>query len=81
MTSSLRMQAVRATFFGLPAARSRWQKSRMTGLKRLATIAPMYRTARSRAHPPQICLLPRSVSLLRLDVGFPVVCFLNVPVR
>ena len=24
MTSSLRMQAVRATFFGLPAVRSRW---------------------------------------------------------
>ena len=24
MTSSLRMQAVRATFFGLPTARSRW---------------------------------------------------------
>ena len=32
MTSSLRMHATSATFFGLPAASSFWQKSRMTGL-------------------------------------------------
>ena len=41
MVSSLRMQATKATFFVLPAASSRWQKSRMTGLKRVAVRDPM----------------------------------------
>ena len=35
ITSSFRIQAVRATFFGLPAASSRWY------MKRLAVNAPM----------------------------------------
>ena len=62
----MRMQAVRASFLGFPAASSRWWKSRMTGLKRLATNALMYRGARTRARPPQTVRLPRRVPLSRL---------------
>ena len=39
------MQAVRATFFGLPAASNRWQKGRNTEFQRLATrVSPCVAT-------------------------------------
>ena len=43
----------------------------MTGLHRLATNAPMYRTARTRARPPQTVRLPRRVPLSRLKGATP----------
>ena len=44
MVSSFRMQAVMVSLEGLPAARSRWAKGRITGLQRIAA-----RVARSAA--------------------------------
>jgi hypothetical protein len=45
MVSSLRMQAVMASLKGLPAALSRSNMARMTGLQRVATLAlPRYRS-------------------------------------
>jgi hypothetical protein len=58
------VQAMSATFFGLPAARRRRSNARMTGFRRVATSVPMYRTARTGARPPQI-RLPRRVPLSR----------------
>ena len=43
----------------------------MTGLKRLATSAPMYRTARIPVRPPQTRLFPRTVPLSRLKGATP----------
>ena len=43
----------------------------MRGLKWLATNAPMYRAARTRARPPQTVRLPRSVPLSRLKGATP----------
>ena len=43
----------------------------MTGLWRLATNAPMYRTARTRARPPQTVRFPRRVPLSRLKGATP----------
>ena len=66
MVSSLRMQAVRATFLVLPAAKRRVYKAWRTGLRRLPTRAAMYKAARTVARPPQIVRLPRMVPLSRL---------------
>ena len=66
MVSSLRMQAVRATFLVLPAARRRVYRACRTGLRRLPTRAAIYKAARTVARPPQIVRLPRSVPLSRL---------------
>ena len=41
MVNSLRIHAVSATFFGLPADTRRLYKARITGLYLLATSAPM----------------------------------------
>ena len=38
----------------------------MTGLKRLGTIAPIYRAVRTLARPPQTVRFPRRVPLSRL---------------
>jgi hypothetical protein len=48
-----------------PAARRRWENARMTGLKRAATSAPIERTARICARPPQTVRFPRNVPLSR----------------
>ena len=45
MVSSLRIQAVSATLGALPATRSRWQQSRMTGLCLVATSVAKYSAA------------------------------------
>ncbi len=71
MVSSLRMQAVMASFFGLPIAKSRWWKPLVTGLWRLPTNIPMYKSARTRARSPQIARLPLRVPLSRLKGATP----------
>ena len=51
------------TFFGLPAANSFWWESRITGLWRLPTNAPIERKARTRERPSRTVRWPRRVQL------------------
>ncbi len=55
------MHAVRAGVLGLPAASGRWQKARIAALRRVATSAAMYGTARPLARPALTVRRPRSV--------------------
>jgi hypothetical protein len=59
IVSSLRMAATTTTLKGLPAARKRSAKRRITGLKRMALKAAMYNTHRTVARPPKMLRLPR----------------------
>ena len=52
MVRSLWVQAVRATFLGLPAACSRAYSVRMMGFQRVAVSAAMYKAARTLGRPP-----------------------------
>src|SRR3954447_16423539 len=72
VTTSLRMQAVSASFEGFPAWRSRSWKPAIAGLApRAAATAAMYRHARNAALPPQIARLPRILPLSRLNGATP----------
>ena len=51
ITSSFRIEATSATFFGFPAATSRVQNALITGLCRAAVSVAMYRVERTRALP------------------------------
>jgi hypothetical protein len=61
IVSSLRLQAVRATFAALPTARRRSSNPLSTGLYRPATSVLTGEVARTGARPPHTVLVPRRV--------------------
>ena len=58
IVNSLRATAMSATILGLPAATGRSKKAFISGLRLLATSAPMNSAERTAGRPPPMKLLP-----------------------